>query len=204
MRQNRRSSPITAGGGGHAARREPGALEPGTRRACQALHRFPLGSFTTGVIWRPGGGWIRAPCTAQATSGLGLERAWAGLDRPSLQLGFSWSLSSGQNLEEREALPHTLLARRAAPRTPAAAGLVGHPVLGHIPGNSFSNRLEKRTQSSPPASPGLSCPSCTLTAHSSVSTCQRAIHVRMPILNLRGLSLVSKNCSFLHIKTITP
>lgn len=87
-------------GRGRAARREPGALEPGTRRTCQALPRFPLGSLTTGVIWRPGGGWIRVPCAAQATSGLGLERAWAGLDRPSLQLDSSWSLplSIGRNL----------------------------------------------------------------------------------------------------------
>lgn len=60
-----------------------------------------------------------------------------------------------RDLEESEALPYTLLARRAAPRTPAVPGLVGHPVVGHIPGNGVSNRLEKRAQSSPPPPPAV-------------------------------------------------
>lgn len=139
-----------------------GASRPGTRKTCQALPRFLFGSLTPRVIWRPSGGWIqgRALCASQAALAPGLER-------PSLQLGPSWFLPlfAGRNPEtsSKVNLCPTLSSPGGPPLlSPAAVGLVGHAVPGKVPGNSLSNRLEKRTQSSlwPPISEAHSdCPS---------------------------------------------
>lgn len=139
------------------------ASGPGTRRTCQALPRFPFGSWTPGVTRRPGCGWIWGPPGAGFVPlSLGLprspdwncQRAWAGLaglrccsappGSPPLLL------LKPRDLVKSEHLPHTLLKRRASPSLALpAVGLVGYPEAELVPGNILSYWLEKGTRSSP-------------------------------------------------------